>query len=70
MTATSDHPRYRAPTLADEDRARSAGLLLDNHRLARDGIVWRCVHCESAWSWPQPIASAAAPCVSRRWGDQ
>jgi hypothetical protein len=68
--AGSDHPGYRAPSLADEDRARSAGLLLDNHRLARDVSVWRCVHCESTWPWPQPIAVAAVPCVSRRWGDR
>jgi hypothetical protein len=66
---TSDHPGYRAPSRADEDRARSAGLVLDNHRLARDGGVWQCMHCPSAWPWPQPMPTPVTPCVPRRWGD-
>jgi hypothetical protein len=68
--AMSDNPGYRAPTRADEARATSAGLVLDNHRIERDGSMWLCVHCKATWPWPRPLPMPAVPCVPRRWGDQ
>lgn len=55
---------------ADEDRERSAGTMLDNHRVVRDGSVWACLFCRRTWPFPAPVPADAGPCVPRRWGDQ
>lgn len=57
-------------TGADRAREASAGIVLDNHRIARDGSVWMCSLCKLTWPYPQPLPSPVAPCAPRRWGDQ
>lgn len=66
----SDHPGYRTPTGADVAREASAALVLDNHRVHRDGSVWYCAGCGSTWPFPAPVPASAGPCIPRRWGDQ
>lgn len=54
----------------DEVRARSDAMIMDNHRIERDGSVWLCRFCRTTWPYPQPLPEPATPCVPRRWGDQ
>jgi len=59
-----------ARTGADAAREASAGIVLDNHRVVRDGSVWACLHCKRTWPFPQPLPEPVEPCVPRRWGDR
>jgi hypothetical protein len=57
-------------TGADKARAASANLVLDTHRVVRDGSVWTCQACGQVWPFPGRVPDDAGPCVVRRWGDQ
>lgn len=58
-------------TGADEAREASANIVLNNHRVVRDGSVWACVAgCRRTWPFPGRVPDDAGPCVERRWGDQ
>jgi hypothetical protein len=43
-------------------------MVLDNHRVHRDGSFWRCEFCNGTWPFPSPIPQAEHRCVPRKWG--
>lgn len=45
-------------------------LVLDHHRVVRDGSVWLCSRCRRTWPWPTPVPADVEPCQRRTWGEQ
>jgi hypothetical protein len=46
---------------------RAAKVVLDNHRVIRDGSLWFCPRCGSTWPGDIPIPSDVTPCHPRSW---
>lgn len=55
------------PTIRDTPDA-----VLTNHRMVRDGGVWKCMNCPFTQPFPlgMPAPGATDACVPRRWLDR
>lgn len=49
---------------------KARAVVLDNHRMVRNGSLWACMHCPAAWPFPAPVPSDAGPCVPRPWREE
>jgi hypothetical protein len=49
--------------------ASTAAVMLDNHRVIRDGSVWFCPRCKRTWPYPQPLPTDTEPCTPRKWSE-